>query len=150
MVPCRVLVENPRDVRVVSLDGRPVPKDVKAFLAQGPPALVRGMYVTVRIHATPHVPLFSIPERAIRPGDKVWRVRGNKLNIVGVRVIDVRGKLATVRADHGDLRGGDKLVVSPMAFVQDGMTVRLEENGPPKRESGSPDRKDKPQEQDAQ
>ncbi len=138
-VPCRVLVEDPRKVRVVSADGRSVPKDVETFLAQGPPALVRGMYVTVHIHATPHVPLFSLPERAIQPGNEVWRVRGDTLNTIDVRVVDIRGKVATVRAGEGDLKVGDKLVVSPMALVRDGMKVRIEGSEPPKRENELPE-----------
>ena len=45
------------------------------------------MYVTIRIHITPHTPLLEIPEEGLRPGNKVWCVRGGKLTIVPVNFV---------------------------------------------------------------
>ena len=49
-VPCRVVVDQPR---------QRTPAD-----RSGPPALLRGMYVTIRIHITPQTPLLEIPSKA--------------------------------------------------------------------------------------
>ena len=58
--PCRVVVDEPR-------------KRTSTH-SSGPPALVRGMYVTIRIQVDPETPLLNIPEEALRPGNQVWRV----------------------------------------------------------------------------
>ena len=60
-MPCRVLVSNPRDVTCLD------PRSDSA----GPPALVRGMYVTVKLHAQPRSTLWSVPELALRPGSNL-------------------------------------------------------------------------------
>ncbi len=116
-VPCRVVVKSPRAVRVKDVDGaRRVPT--------GPPALVRGMYVSVLVHTNPQDVLFDVPEQAVRPGDRLWRVRGGKLAVLKVQVVGVSADVATVQAKPEALGVGDKVVVSPLAFVEDGMAVR--------------------------
>jgi multidrug efflux pump subunit AcrA (membrane-fusion protein) len=67
-VPCRVVVPNPREVTLEDANGA-VSSDA------GPRALVRGMFVRLRIHAQPDASLVRIPEQAIRPGGKVFVVR---------------------------------------------------------------------------
>ncbi|NQT40238.1 MAG: HlyD family efflux transporter periplasmic adaptor subunit [Planctomycetes bacterium] len=109
MVPCRIVVDNPRAVQ---------PAD-----RTGPPALVRGMFVTARILAKPQTPLLQVSERAIRPGSKVWRVRDGKLKIVDVRVLQVCESTVTIAAPEGELTADDQVVVSPLAELKDGMAV---------------------------
>jgi RND family efflux transporter MFP subunit len=116
-VPCRVVVESPRQ-RVVRLSGSEVAPDQ----ATGPPALVRGMYVTVRIEADPRAKLLDIPEEAVRPGNKVWVCRDGTLAIVDVDVVQVTDEVAIIRP--GQLRGGEKVVVSLLAAVEPGMAIR--------------------------
>ena len=118
-VPCRVVVEAPRDVCVVGADG-------ELGRLTGPPALVRGMFVTVMIHVEPQAQLVRIPEKAVRPGNRVWIVRpseGQKqLAILEVRVVRVADEAAIVLA--GDLEAGDRVVVTPLSGAEDGMVVR--------------------------
>lgn len=65
-VPCRVLVPNARASRPIRVpQGWRVPS--------GPPALFRGMYVSLRIHLPPAVPILALPEPALQPGNWVWR-----------------------------------------------------------------------------
>ena len=116
-VPCRVTVEAPRGVCLSGDDAAP-------SKCTGPPALVRGMYVTVKIHAKPRAKLVRISEAAIRPGNKVWVVRDNKLAIIDVRVVSVAGEVAIVLA--GELDAGDRVVVTPLAVAKNGMPVREE------------------------
>ncbi|MEZ6059274.1 MAG: HlyD family efflux transporter periplasmic adaptor subunit [Planctomycetaceae bacterium] len=113
--PCRVLVENPRDVRLSdTAGGRPVVT---------PPALVSGMFVTVRIPVTSPVPLLQIPVEAVRPGGHVWAVRDGLLEILSVSVAETIGDVAVVRSADTGLQPGDRVIVSPLASVANGMAV---------------------------
>jgi len=126
MVPARVVVEHPRQVRVSGKETMSTPH------RSGPPALVRGMYVTVRLHAEPNVAMYSVPERAIRPGDWLWLVEDGQLRKVRVRVIEVMGGRAIIRPRSEDstaatlLNGGAQAVISPLAVAEEGMAVRVE------------------------
>ncbi|MFC1597612.1 efflux RND transporter periplasmic adaptor subunit [Planctomycetota bacterium] len=113
-VPCRVVVDAPRK-------GSAAVSNAKAGETTGPPALVRGMYVIVRVHGEPQAPLIWIPEKAVRPGDKVWVVRDGKLVVLDVRVVRVADGRAIVVA--GDLAEGGRVVVTPLAKAVDGMEV---------------------------
>lgn len=63
-VPVTIEVDQPN--RLLQLDGSEV-------LSANPSALVRGMYVSVRLLITPQTPLVAIPSNAIRPGNRVWQ-----------------------------------------------------------------------------
>jgi multidrug efflux pump subunit AcrA (membrane-fusion protein) len=116
-VPCRVLVAKPREVEIQRVEGEQAG-------AVGPPALVRGMYVTVRVHAQPSTTLLEVPQRAIQPGNKVWQVVDGKLAIRKVRVAESSGDLVLVYAEPNGLEPGMKLVSSPLAVATEGMAVR--------------------------
>ena len=114
-VPCRVLVEAPRDGCVMDADGELVE-------CTGPPALVRGMFVTVKIHARPKAQLVRIPEKAVLPGNRLWLVREGKLAIVEANVVRVSDGVAIV--ETGELEAGDSVVVTPPAGAVEEMAVR--------------------------
>ena len=120
-VPCRVVVASPREVRVAAADSDAGSGEISD---EGPPALVRGMFVSVEIHAKPEASLLKVPEGAVRPGGRLWRVRKGKLDIVKVHVVNVCDRVATIRADGSGLVVGDKIVVTPLAFVKNGMVVK--------------------------
>ena len=122
-VPCTVVVEDPsKFCRVV--DG----KKVDCQSRQSPSALVRGMFVKLFIHAHPQTPLLRIPELAMRPGNRVWRVRDGKLSVVPIRVVSSMEKWAVIQPKiEGQLVSGDRVVVSPLAVVEEGMAVREQE-----------------------
>jgi multidrug efflux pump subunit AcrA (membrane-fusion protein) len=63
-VPVRVVVENPR--RYVDETGQ-----VKQ--STRPTALVRGMYVQIKLLVQPRTRLVVVPARALRPGNRVWQ-----------------------------------------------------------------------------
>ncbi len=122
---CRVVVDQPRQVR---------PAD-----RGGPPALMRGMYVSIRIQVAPQTPLLEIPESSLRPGNVVWRVRSGELAIVPVHFVavpppdshrDTHGSvLVHVSGPGGQvsdrLQPGDQVVISPLAFVRTGMKLQV-------------------------
>lgn len=120
-VPCRVLVAKPRNVRVSG-------GQKGAVGPVGPPALVRGMFVTVRVHSQPTTRLLEIPHRAVQPGNTVWQVVEGRLSIRRVRVADTEDNVVLVYADASGLQPGMKLVSSPLSAVADGMAVRERAN----------------------
>jgi multidrug efflux pump subunit AcrA (membrane-fusion protein) len=64
-VPVRITVENPRDVR---RNGIAITEEGNGGL----PALVRGMFVDVKIMTKPRRPLVLIPKLGLKPGGQLW------------------------------------------------------------------------------
>ena len=116
-VPCRILVENPQQARVLD---RSLPEAV------GPGALRRGMYVTVVVHARPATTILQLPEHAIRPGNVVWCVDNGCLCLRRVRLASIDDGKALIHAAASEVKAGDHIVVSPLAFAHEGMPVREE------------------------
>jgi len=116
-IPCRVVVDNPRDVKDTGAKAG-------STQIQGPPALVRGMYVSIKLHAQPRVKLLSIPERALRPGNVVWYVSNDLLRIEPVHVAETIDERVLLHGDTTELATGDAVVVSPLTFARNGMPVR--------------------------
>jgi hypothetical protein len=124
-VPCRVVVHNPRDVQMES-----------SVDAAGPPALMRGMFVSIHIHATPQTSFVLVPEAAIQPGKKLFRVRDGKLEMVGplslVQLVEpssgtddcLPGNAWIVHTGNHELRAGDHVVASPLPAAYHGMPVK--------------------------
>lgn len=114
-VPCRVLVENPRGSQRVSFSATsdPIP----------PPSLVTGMFVEVSVHVKTEVPLVAMPERALRPGNRVWLVRDGKLEVETVEVVQVVNDEVLLREDTSPIKLGDRVVVSPLSAPFPGMPV---------------------------
>ncbi len=136
-VPCRVFVKEPRAVGLEGSEGLAAESPTIA----GPPALVRGMFVTVQIHARPHAELLELPERAIRPGNEVWRVVNGKLNRCRVHVARVLPEGVVIDAARSDLSAGDQVVVTPLSdtpradglgYIEEGRPVRLKTKAKPK------------------
>ncbi|MCA9101895.1 MAG: HlyD family efflux transporter periplasmic adaptor subunit [Planctomycetales bacterium] len=117
MVPCRIVVPDPREATVIEPDGSSGPRE--------PRALVRGMYVRARIHAAPDVHLIAVPENAIRPGGVVWTVRDGKLAIRHVEIAKFADDVAYVDAEASDLSTGDEVIISPLTVSVDGMAVEV-------------------------
>lgn len=140
-VPCRVVIEEPRS-EVSGAGG-----DSRNW--SGPPALVRGMYVTVEVETRPADTLLEIPELALKPNETVWVVRDGKLLIRKIDVVEVHaGKVIFTENGTGEserIRPRDRVVVTPLPGAYDGMPVRETEavNGAkdkgrtPPSESGS-------------
>jgi multidrug efflux pump subunit AcrA (membrane-fusion protein) len=117
-VPCRVVVPNPGDVKEIRNDDSLVtPKN-------GPPALVRGMFVNVKLHTTPSTNLVRIPEAAVRPGNRVWLVRDKKLVVRNAIVAGISGDDLLVDGDASGISADEKAIVSPLAEAVDGMAVQ--------------------------
>jgi multidrug efflux pump subunit AcrA (membrane-fusion protein) len=107
-VPCRVEV--------------PLPDQNRS--ADEIPSLVRGMFVHVRLRATPKQPLLQIPDAALRPNREVWRVTGDRLEIVRPRVARMLEDTVLFYVDEGSLKPGDDVVTSPLSVAVHTMKVR--------------------------
>ena len=109
-VPCRVEVPQPR----------------RLGAAQWPTTLVRGMFVTVRLHAEPRIPLLKLPPEAVQLNNEVWTVENGQLQLHPVKVAKVLPEAVLVRADGSTLEPGARLVVTPLTMATPGMQVREE------------------------
>ena len=116
-VPCRVVVEHPWDAHLRDAPG-------SRAASTGRLALVRGMYVTVILHTRPQRTFLRIPERAVQPGNFVWLVEDGKLRRQDIQVSQWLRDGALVDANQVGFRAGARLVVSPLANVQDGIAVQ--------------------------
>ncbi len=105
-VPCRVRVPRPR-----------------RRLGEGPPALMRGMFVTVVLQVDTKVPLYRLPAAALNPPDTLWVVQENKLHEVRVEVVQADRQSVLVRAAPEQLQPGLPVVVSPLPVAYEGMEV---------------------------
>jgi multidrug efflux pump subunit AcrA (membrane-fusion protein) len=128
-IPCRVVVDQPRQVAVVGAGAQNLASE-----AVGPPALIRGMYVSVHIHAAPDATFVKVPESAIQPGKRAWRVRDGRLErIDGLPLVRYeeqddpehghRGYWLVPSAESG-IGVGDRLVTTPIAGMREGMPIR--------------------------
>jgi multidrug efflux pump subunit AcrA (membrane-fusion protein) len=107
-VPCRVTVSEP--LRVGAVDG--------------PPTLMRGMFVTVTLDVMPRTRLWRIPTRAIQPDGQIWTVVDGKLRVHSVKPAKVLPDSVLVRADSTDFKAGDRLVVTQLVTPLDGIRIR--------------------------
>lgn len=113
--PCRVLVDEPQQTRVEQTGGRP---------SVSLPALLSGMYVTVRIPVQSPVPILKLPIEAVRPGGQVWLRQDDELKIRTVSVAHTEDQAVFVRQLDSGLAEGDRVIVSPLPSVWEGMKVK--------------------------
>ena len=117
LVPCRIVVKDPLAVKYIGpVRGLDKPT--------GPASLLRNMYVQNKIHAKPRTKLLRISEKALRPGGSVWVVRDGKLKIIPVTVVKRWKDEVLIDGSTSKLKSGDKVVVSPVSAVRQGMEVR--------------------------
>jgi multidrug efflux pump subunit AcrA (membrane-fusion protein) len=116
-VPCRVVVDDPREVRIVDATSE--------SSASRPPALLRGMFVRVRLHVPAPSNLLQITRLALQPGNRVLRVSDNRISVIPVNVARILDDRVVLRGSDSPLHAEDQVVVSPLASVEEGMEVRV-------------------------
>ncbi|MCC9609748.1 HlyD family efflux transporter periplasmic adaptor subunit [Blastopirellula sp. JC732] len=141
--PVLIRVSNPDQVR---LDGQLVK-------ARGPSALLRGMFVDVKVKVQPDMPIWRVPESALslysaqalkesmseeqmakvsghtdesRPQFVLWLVRDGKLAIEHVEVLVIQEDYALINGENADLREDDQIVITPMGYPRVGLPVKVE------------------------
>ncbi|MCB2079478.1 MAG: HlyD family efflux transporter periplasmic adaptor subunit [Novosphingobium sp.] len=100
-----------------------VPVDAGGTAGSAPPLLL-GSFVRARITGASTVAYAEVPVQAVRPGNEVWIVRGGKLRILPVRVLQRSDDIAYVTTPT--LAQGGQLVTSSLRAPVDGMAVRVE------------------------
>jgi RND family efflux transporter MFP subunit len=85
------------------------------------PPLIFGLFVTVDIEGRSVPRAALIPRAALRQGDMVWVVGDSRLKFRKVHVARVQGDEVMI---EGGLEAGDRVVVTPLKEVTDGMVVR--------------------------
>jgi RND family efflux transporter MFP subunit len=86
------------------------------------PPLAVGLFVSVEIEGRPLAGAALIPRPALRQGNVVWVVDGeNRLYFRPVDVARIEGSQVLIRSG---LENGDRIVVSQLKIVTDGMAVR--------------------------
>lgn len=129
MVPCRVLVDDPTAVRFLGVAAEAGEAE-RGLPDRAPPALLRGMFVSIRIHVSPDQSVLRLPARGIQPGGKVARVREGRLRLVPVEVIQTLEDEAMILASTENLRAGDHVAVSPTPFLENTPIARTGEGVP--------------------
>ena len=114
-VPCVAIVEERTPIQI---DGE------GAGNIAAPPALLRGMFVTIQIKIDPQRPLLAVPASAVRPGDRVWVLRDGKLEIEQLDVVMTVDRQALILADQAPIREGDQIITSPLPMAVVGMPLR--------------------------
>ncbi len=89
----------------------------------GAPPLLLGAFVEAQISGASRDSFVAVPASALRPGNEIWVVRDNKLQIVPVRVIQRSDNIAYVTA--ANVQQGDRLVTSSLTAPTNNMPVRL-------------------------
>ena len=118
-IPCRIIVPNPI-----------------AETKYGPRALVRNMFVKCRVEVDTSSSdetqdLLAISEMALQPGNFVWKVVDEKLQLARVEVVDrtERGKdgskmgIVIIRALEGSVSIDDEVVITPLSQPITGAVV---------------------------
>lgn len=110
---------------VIAVDDDPAP-------AADRPALLEGLFVTVRILGRPLEGAVELPRAALRDGDTVWLVAPD--STIRIREVTVARKgRDTVLVAEG-LAVGDAVIVSSLEVVTEGMEIRVA--GAPAPEGG--------------
>jgi multidrug efflux pump subunit AcrA (membrane-fusion protein) len=120
-VPCRVVVANPTEARSGDRSESPA----ESSSNDCPPALVRGMFVSVKIHVAGQGNLLSVPAAAVRPGGRLWLVQDDKLQLLdNISVVSILDDRVLIRQGQVHPRVNDRVVVSHLPFAESGMAVR--------------------------
>jgi len=126
-IPIRVLIEDPRKVEI---------RDEHHQVQLKPPALIREMFVKVRVKIETDIPLFKVPETALRPGTEkqIWVVREGKLVFVKIKVVETldekfgktEANTIIVRPlEDGSLMDNDQVIVSPLSYASPGISLKI-------------------------
>ncbi len=95
-----------------------------------PPQLLRGMFVDVTLLVNRPQPLLEVPLEALRPGENVWVVRDERIQIVPVQIARYTPNAALVYLGQAQgIRRGDQVVISPLLQATAGMQIRRKSQG---------------------
>ena len=137
-MPVRILVEKPTDSRTENASQTSETEKQRAL------ALVRGMFVKVKLHCQPQTPLMTIPESVLRPGKKVWVMCDGELSVKPIKITRIENGHAYFDSSNSGIAQSDQIISSPVPNAKEGLAVSLKsekrkgKNGKPGvKESGN-------------
>lgn len=97
---------------------------------------VKNMFVDVSLILGRPQAVVRVPVEAVRPGNKVWRVRDGKLDVLTVHIARQLPDAVLIDIEEGDdgLRPDDEIVVSPLLGAHTGLEVRTQPDNETKQE----------------
>ena len=99
-------------------------KDPLHGLSADQPPLLPGTFVEVTIYGSTLRDVIPLPRYAVHNEDELWVVSDGQLRVQKIEIAHVQRDLLYVR---GGLQEGQRVIVSPMDVVTDGMQVRVAE-----------------------
>lgn len=118
-MPVRIQVSNPTGAKSDSSLGDSSPSDAATT------ALLRGMFVKVKLHCEPKTSFLSVPESVVRPGKNVWVMRDGKLQVKPIRIARIDDGRAFFDPQRSGLNAADAVISSPVPNARNGMSVSL-------------------------
>ena len=129
-IPCRILVADPtavtrrRDEAGFIPEGATPTVESNASTLGGPAALVRGMFVDVRIHTpTSAEDLLRLPTEAVRPGGTLWVLADGRLEVRKASVAKTFADHALIHRNESDIELDDRVIVTPLPAATSGMEL---------------------------
>lgn len=108
-----------------SVKGALIDNGKKSSVLKEAPPLMIGMYGTVTIEGMELDKHFVLPLSALHNGNSIWLADSeNKLRIMPVELIREEGNLVVLLAPQ--LNRGAKIIISDIALVSDGMSVKAQ------------------------
>ncbi|MGB7328914.1 MAG: HlyD family efflux transporter periplasmic adaptor subunit [Rubripirellula sp.] len=128
-LPVRIHVANPTANQIPESMADQLAAEYAGGGDSEPLALVRGMFVKVKLHCQPSRSLAVIPESVLRPGKQVWLIRDGKLAMETVRIARIEESQVYIDMTHSPLQIGDQIVSSPVPGARSGLPVSARERG---------------------
>ena len=92
-------------------------------LSSDTPPLLPGTFAEVRIDGHPLAGVLTVPRAALRPDDVLWVIDGDELHIRAAEVLR-RDRDRVILSAGGAVQAGDRVVISNLEAVADGLKVR--------------------------
>ena len=118
-LPCRVLVPKPAQVTALDRYGAAMP----TLPPEAPRALLRGMFVDVRVQVDVPRPLVAVPQEAVRPSGELFVMRDGRLAILRPRPFHAGGGLVAFEEGESGLLPTDRIVISQLSGPREGMQL---------------------------
>ena len=138
-MPVRIIVDSPTE-NIVEVAN---PGDASPATPERDLALVRGMFVKVKLHCRPKMQLMTISESVLRPGKNVWVMRDQKLHVEPIRIARIEGGLVYFDPRYSTLLPTDQIISSPVPNAKPGLAVSLKSD---RKKKGATQSKEAPSE----